>query len=118
MAGCGASPGTGAGKLQALGAAAAPSCKAPVGANYIKYAFKPGGADVHNLPANQDLAQTFNCMASVGANGCGFEHQLESVYAALHNGLPENDGFSRVDALPYDQRKAARGANALRIFKI
>ena len=26
--------------------------------------------------------------------------------------------LSRVDALPYDQRKAARGGNALRIFKI
>jgi aminocarboxymuconate-semialdehyde decarboxylase len=26
--------------------------------------------------------------------------------------------LSRVDALPYDQRKAARGGNAMRIFKI
>jgi hypothetical protein len=38
-------------------------------------------------------------MASVGATGCGFEHQLESVYAALHNNLPENAGFVRADAV-------------------
>ena len=37
-------------------------------------------------------------MASVGAAGCGFEHQLESVYAALHN-TTENAGFLRDDAL-------------------
>ena len=37
-------------------------------------------------------------MASVGAHGCGFEHQLESVYAALNN-IVENAGFLRDDAL-------------------
>src|SRR5205085_11472488 len=42
---------------------------------------------------------TFTCMASVGAGGCGFEHQLEAVYAALHNNLPENAGFLRDDAV-------------------
>jgi hypothetical protein len=36
-------------------------------------------------------------MASVGAAGCGFEHQLESVYAALHN-TTDNAGFLRDDA--------------------
>jgi hypothetical protein len=42
--------------------------------------------------------QQFGCMASVGATGCGFEHQLESVYAALRNNV-ENAGFLRSDAL-------------------
>jgi hypothetical protein len=37
-------------------------------------------------------------MASVGSGGCGFEHQLESVYAALHNQV-ENKGFLRDDAI-------------------
>src|SRR5437763_1643988 len=46
----------------------------------------------------QPLA-AFSCMASVGATGCGFEHQLEAVYAALHNNLTENKGFLRDDAI-------------------
>ncbi len=44
-------------------------------------------------------------MASVGALGCGFEHQLESVYAALNktnalsNGNGPNGDFLRADAV-------------------
>ncbi|MSP58756.1 MAG: hypothetical protein EXR72_00155 [Myxococcales bacterium] len=53
----------------------------------------------NNLPLHQNLVQTFTCMASVGDSGCGFEHPLESVYAALHNNLPENAGFLRESAL-------------------
>jgi hypothetical protein len=97
--GCQPSPGGQGARLQRLGAAAATGCLPPTGGNFIEYAFAPGGNDQSNLPANQDLASTFACMASVGANGCGFEHQLESVYAALHNGPPENQGFLRPDAV-------------------
>jgi len=77
---------------------AAPGCMGPTGKPYIEYVFQPGGTATSNLPAGQDLVQTFTCMASVGAGGCGFEHQLESVYAALHN-TSENAGFLRPDAL-------------------
>jgi hypothetical protein len=94
--GCQISPGGQQGKLQALGAAAPMTCKPPIGANYIKFNF--GGPSANNLPDGQDLAQTFTCMASVGSSGCGFEHQLESVYAALRGNMPENAGFLRDDA--------------------
>jgi hypothetical protein len=94
--GCDASPGGQRGLLQALGAAAPTGCVAPVGAPYISYVYGPGGAN--NLPAGQSLQQTFTCMASVGSGGCGFEHQLESVHAALQNTV-ENAGFVRDDAL-------------------
>ena len=52
-----------------------------------------------------DLATAFGCVAQVGANGCGFEHQLAAVRAALGDpamNLPApagNDGFLRPDAL-------------------
>jgi hypothetical protein len=89
-------PGGDGGKLQALGAAHDPSCQAPTGGlNFIDY--NQIGA-TNNLPAGQDLATTFSCMASVGDKGCGFEHQLESVYRALHDPIPENTGFLRSDA--------------------
>ncbi|HEX4460370.1 MAG TPA: hypothetical protein VIA18_20475, partial [Polyangia bacterium] len=95
--GCSASPGGQNGLLQALGADADADCQAPTGAPYIAYAVGAGGDVVSNLPAGQDLPTTFTCMASVGSAGCGFEHQLESVYAALHNTV-ENSGFLRDDA--------------------
>jgi hypothetical protein len=98
--GCFASPGKTAaqGHLINLGAAAASTCMAP-SVPYIEYAFDPkGGTATSNLPTGQDLVTTFTCMASVGSHGCGFEHQLESVYAALKN-TNENKGFLRDDAL-------------------
>lgn len=84
------------GKLQLLGAAADTACK-PVtgGVRFIDYSTD----GTNNLPAGQDLPTTFGCMASVGDKGCGFEHQLESVYRALHDPPPENAGFLRDDAL-------------------
>ncbi len=96
--GCQPSPGGQLGKLQAVGVAAAAGCKPPNGSNFISYDFANGGT-ANNLPTGQDLVATFTCMASAGQGGCGFEHQLESVYAALHNNLPENAGFLRDDAL-------------------
>jgi hypothetical protein len=90
------------GKLQALGQAADPTCVAPTrNLNFIDYnqliRYASGNAD-SNLPAGQDLATSFGCMASVGQMGCGFEHPLESVYRALHDPPPENHDFLRDDA--------------------
>jgi hypothetical protein len=72
------------------------SCGQPVGHPYISYVY--GGSNANNLPPGKQLADTFTCMASVGASGCGYEHQLESVYQALKNNK-ENAGFLRPDAL-------------------
>ncbi|MCU1277990.1 MAG: hypothetical protein JWM53_1536 [bacterium] len=94
--GCDAYGGGQHGFLQKIGAAAT-GCSGPSTTPFISYAYGAGGA-THNLPAGQTLAQTFTCMATVGSRGCGFEHQLESVYAALTNRV-ENAGFLRDDAL-------------------
>jgi hypothetical protein len=96
--GCAASPGGTRGMLQALGAGADANCKPPTGAPFIQYAIDDKGAvTTSNLPSGQTLDQTFTCMATVGSGGCGFEHQLESVYAALH-GDAVTSGFLRDDA--------------------
>jgi hypothetical protein len=95
--GCGASPGGEQGRLQAKGVAADPDCLPPLGMPFIQYQLDSAGNVTSNLPPGQDLEKTFTCMASVGAAGCGFEHQLESVYAALRNNT-ENAGFVRDDA--------------------
>jgi hypothetical protein len=96
---CDASPGGQRGHLQPIGAHADAGCLPPMNAPFIEYAFDPkGGMATSNLPAGQDLVKTFTCMASVGSQGCGFEHQLESVYAALKN-TNENKGFLRSGAL-------------------
>ncbi|MCU1282857.1 MAG: hypothetical protein JWM53_6403 [bacterium] len=102
--GCEPSPGGQRGLLQTLPSPSAmnppANCKPPTGKPYIAYQFTPG-APVTNLPNGTDataLVDEFTCMASVGARGCGFEHQLESVYAALRNSK-ENADFLRGDAL-------------------
>jgi hypothetical protein len=104
--GCDKSPGGQKGLLQSAAAAGTPEamagCKGPMGASFIHYAFNPGGTATANLPGGAtdpaSLVSTFTCMASVGSNGSGFEHQLESVYAALKNNN-ENKGFLRPGAL-------------------
>jgi len=98
---CFRSPGGQRGLLQAKGDAAASTCGVPTDAAFIKYAFAAGG-DECNLPGGctpDALGAQFTCMASVGSSGCGFEHQLESVYAALTSTDPTNAGFVRPDAL-------------------
>ncbi|HEY2745096.1 MAG TPA: hypothetical protein VGL86_10755 [Polyangia bacterium] len=108
--GCDASPGGQRGLLQTIPSPKATNpptgCLPPVGKPYIAYAFGSGtaaGAPTTNLPNGTDaaaLVDEFTCMASVGAAGCGFEHQLESVYAALHDHADtDNAGFLRADAL-------------------
>jgi len=95
------------GKLQQRGLAKSntPGCVGPVGKPYIDYDQRSG---VDNFSSTgQTLEQTFSCMASVvdpdgtagGHTGCGFESQLEAVYRALHDPIPENAGFLRPDAL-------------------
>ncbi|HEX9105008.1 MAG TPA: hypothetical protein VF997_22510 [Polyangia bacterium] len=103
--GCDASPGGQKGILQTVPSPNATNppanCAAPTGSPFISYKFNAGGAPTTNLPNGTDataLVNEFTCMASVGAKGCGFEHQLESVYAALRN-TNENKGFLRDDAL-------------------
>jgi hypothetical protein len=97
ISGCGPSPGGQLGNLQRIGAKAAPGCNQPSD-NFIKFVY--GASNVCNIGdcTSQNLANTFTCMASVGSSGCGFEHQLESVYAAFKSST-ENAGFLRDDAL-------------------
>lgn len=83
-------------KLQALGAGSAAGCAGPVGSNFLAYDQTKG---TNNVPAGQDLSTTLGCMMNVGDRGCGFEMQLEAVYRALHDPIPENQGFLRSDAL-------------------
>lgn len=98
--GCSQSPGGQQGRLQGLGVKAPVNCKKVTGGvNFIQYAYGPNGTSTNNLPIGQTLLDTFACMASVGASGCGFEHVLEPVYHALTESLPENIGFLRDDAL-------------------
>ncbi|HEY7371898.1 MAG TPA: hypothetical protein VIF57_06940 [Polyangia bacterium] len=65
------------------------------GATYIA----DNGA-VSNYTGN--LADVFACIAALGENGCGFEHQLAAITRALGaDGMPppeENQGFLRPDA--------------------
>ena len=97
--GCQPSPGGQQGRMQALGVAAPQGCLPPTGnVNFVHFDFDATHTNTSNLPASQNLAQTFTCMASVGSMGCGFEHQLESVFAALHNPIPDNKDFLRDDA--------------------
>jgi hypothetical protein len=44
-----------------------------------------------------DLADTFACIARLGADGCGYERPLEAMQRALTH--PDNAGFLREDAL-------------------
>ena len=89
-------------KLQKVGKASS-GCQGPVGTNYIEYDQKTGANNFSST--GQSLADTFSCMATVGApttagyTGCGFESQLESVYRALRDPIPENAGFLRDDAI-------------------
>jgi hypothetical protein len=45
-----------------------------------------------------DISDVFACMATLGTNGCGFEHQLQSVRMALSGFVADNSGFLRSDA--------------------
>jgi hypothetical protein len=54
---------------------------------------------IKNYPGT--IEQAFTCIAALGDQGCGFEHQLESMAVALgaRGQIPqENQGFLRADA--------------------
>jgi hypothetical protein len=105
----GCTPGGLGAKLQPIGRGHLANCQPPTGGlNFIDYNQITG---TNNLPTGVDLASEFTCMASVGASGCGFEHQLEAAYKALHDcmpdasgaypncTIPENKGFLRPDSV-------------------
>jgi hypothetical protein len=56
--------------------------------------------DAMGVPNFQgDLPTVFGCMAALGTNGCGYEHQLQSLRAAFaENVAMENRGFLRPQA--------------------
>jgi hypothetical protein len=62
------------------------------------------GGTRNNFAAGVDIADVFTCIAQVGDSGCGFEHQLAAVRAALGDPAmgvspaPGNQGFLRQDA--------------------
>ena len=66
------------------------------GVRYIDYNQLAGTNNIMGVP---DVPTAFSCMAAVGEAGCGFEHQMEAAYRALHDQIPENNGFLRSDAI-------------------
>lgn len=57
--------------------------------------WRNGGSDTN---FQGDITDVFACMANLGTDGCGFEHQLQSVRMALSGFVGENAGFLRSDA--------------------
>jgi hypothetical protein len=52
---------------------------------------------VNNFQGTIDNA--FSCMANLGVQGCGYEHQLQATRVALYESItPENKGFLRQNA--------------------
>jgi hypothetical protein len=70
---------------------------------------QPGATFISNIAGQANytgtLADTFACIAALGENGCGFEHQFGAILRALGaDGEPppiENEGFLRPDAYLY-----------------
>jgi hypothetical protein len=69
-------------------------CGLQGGLRFIDYNQLAGTANVVG-----SVESAFQCIATVGDAGCGFEHQLESVHRALAGNVPENQGFLRQDAV-------------------
>lgn len=73
------------------------------GETFLKSSIDASGARVENFKGG-DITPVFDCLASLGDQGCGFEHQFESVRLALQRSLtvsnpPDpNAGFLRSDA--------------------
>jgi len=61
-----------------------------------RYLVSQNGGTQNNFDG--DIAEVFACLASLGTNGCGFEHQLQSVRMALSGFVADNAGFLRSDA--------------------
>jgi hypothetical protein len=67
------------------------------GATYISDVANGGGGRTQNYTGQ--LAEVFSCMAQLGTDGCGLEHHLESMRAALDPSNTFNAGFLRQDAV-------------------
>jgi hypothetical protein len=61
-----------------------------------RYLVSQNGGTQNNFDG--DIADVFACLAELGTNGCGFEHQLQSVRMALSGFVADNSGFLRSDA--------------------
>jgi len=61
-----------------------------------RYLVSQNGGTQNNFDG--DIADVFACLAELGTNGCGFEHQLQSVRMALSGFVADNTGFLRSDA--------------------
>ena len=110
MAVAGCNPGGDGGKLQiapADGCKTDPGCAALIPAACSNFALGGGVRfidynqlnNTNNIMGGLDVATAFTCMAMTGQKGCGLEHQLEASYRALHDNVPENQGFLRPDAI-------------------
>lgn len=70
---------------------------------WISYTNTPTGVKTNVASGSSDpvarIAESFACIAEVGAGGCGFEHQLEATRRALDPALSLNPGFVRPEAL-------------------
>lgn len=75
-----------------------PGCGLNAGATYIK-----ASADGTTNNFTGQIQDVFSCIALVGDGGCGFEHQFESMRAAIVRAStpadPDNGGFLRDDAV-------------------
>jgi len=90
--------GTGAGMCAATGKAGDLQTNGTplVTGKFISDVANPDGSRSTNYTGT--LADAFSAIASVGANGCGFEQHLEAVKRALDGSNPANAGFLRPDA--------------------
>jgi hypothetical protein len=71
------------------------SCGLDAGARFMS---SVGNGTANNFRG--EIADVFKCMASLGVQGCGYIHPLQSVRAALLESVnPENKGFLRPNAL-------------------
>jgi hypothetical protein len=75
-----------------------PGCMPPNGSFISDIAGPNGSASPRQTNYSGSLDQALACIAEVGANGCGFEAQLEGMKRALDGSLPQNAGFIRPGA--------------------
>ena len=61
-----------------------------------RYLISQNGGTQNNFAG--DISDVFACLANLGTNGCGFEHQLQAVRMALSGFVADNAGFLRSDA--------------------
>jgi hypothetical protein len=97
-------PGGDGGKLQVtpnpMGSVAPPmNCTNFALSGGLRYLDYNQLAGTNNIMGGLSVPEAFTCMSHVGDQGCGFEHQLESPYRALHDKITENTGFLRPEAI-------------------